>query len=71
MMNKIMEYMFPVGGGTIGAVSQINLFKYFPTWEVCISTVVVAAIGAIVGYLVKLGLDKLFKNDDKPKIELR
>ena len=65
MVQKIYSFVFPVGGGTIGAVSRINLFELLPTWEVIVSTVVLAGIGAFVGYMVKLILDKIFCKDKK------
>ena len=53
--------IFPIGGGSAGAVYQINNINgYFPTWEVIISTIIVAIIGAIIGYAVKLILDVVF-----------
>ena len=52
---------FPIGGGAAGAVSQVKEFTYLPTWEAVISAVVVAVIGATVGYFVKLGWDIAFK----------
>lgn len=68
MKLKMLTYIYekisnilPIGGGSAGAVYQINNVNgYFPTWEVIISTIVVAIIGAIIGYVVKLILDVIF-----------
>lgn len=70
MKGKMFTYIYekisnilPVGGGSVGAVYQINnVSEYFPTWEVVVSTAVVAIIGAIIGYAVKLILDVVFHN---------
>lgn len=52
----------PVIGGATGAVSQAPKFTSFlPTWETIIGTIILTIIGAVVGYLVKLYLDKIFK----------
>lgn len=59
-LTKISD-AFPIGGGAAGAVSQVKEFTYLPTWEAVISAVVVAIIGATVGYFVKLGWDIVFR----------
>jgi hypothetical protein len=52
----------PVIGGAGGAVSQApKLFHFLPSPEQIICTIILTAIGGFVGYLVKVGLDKLFK----------
>lgn len=66
MLNKLkLGYptdVLPVAGGGIGAYSQAsNILAFFPTAETIISSIVITAIGAIVGYLIKLALDKIFK----------
>lgn len=51
----------PVVGGGLGAFSQTpKLIPWLPTWEAVISTIIITAIGAIVGYLVKILLDHIF-----------
>lgn len=66
MIDKIINSVcktdsLPIVGGATGAFTQTpKLFPYFPTWETVISTIVVAAIGAVVGYLIKLVLDRIF-----------
>jgi preprotein translocase subunit Sss1 len=57
--NKLSD-CFPVGGGAVGAVTQVKDFTFLPTWEAIVSTIVVAAIGAAVGYLIKLLFDIIF-----------
>lgn len=58
--NKIGD-VFPIGGGAAGAASQAKQFSYLPTWEAVIATIIITIIGALVGYLVKLGLDVIFR----------
>lgn len=54
----------PVAGGGIGAFTQaLNVAALLPTLEAVISTIVITAIGSIVGYLIKLILDKIFKRN--------
>ena len=67
MITRITNYIFstdslPVIGGTVGAVSQISPTKMFPPFEVLVYTIIVAAVGAAVGYLVKLLLDLVVQN---------
>ena len=64
----------PVVGGSIGALSQINGTFMLPPFEVLIYTSIVAAVGAVVGYLVKLLLDHIIikiNNNKGPKTEYR
>ena len=69
-MNKMFKYfserftnIFPIGGGSAGAIYQMNsITSYFPTWEVIVSTIIVGIIGACIGYGVKLALDYIFRN---------
>jgi phosphate/sulfate permease len=72
MINKLKMVFktdsLPVVGGGFGAFSQTpKLIPWLPTWEVIISTIIITMIGAIVGYLVKLLLDRIFI---KPKERL-
>lgn len=55
MSSKVSNLFPPVGGAT-GA-----LLEAFPHFSSILSTIVLAAIGATVGYLVKLLLDWVFK----------
>jgi len=64
----------PIIGGSVGAVSTDIII--LPTPSTIISTILLAIIGALVGYGVKLVLDKIFKHrkDKKnkpPKVEFR
>jgi len=65
--NKLSNF-FPVGGGSIGAVAQANnvdFVQYFPQWEAVISTIIIAALGAVIGYMVKLIFDLIFRDFKK------
>jgi len=65
MIDKIyikITDLLPVIGGAGGAATQANkLNTLFPTAEAIVNTVIVSAIGATIGYIVKLLLDKTFK----------
>ena len=66
LYSKIMDILFPVGGGTIGASTQLETFVQNTKWGMVWDTILVAAIGALVGYLVKKVLDYIFEKC-KPK----
>ena len=60
-MNK-MDTALPVLGGSTGGI--ITSF-ILPSAEQMVTTIILAAIGAIVGYFIKLILDIYFKNRTK------
>lgn len=61
LYNKFSNSL-PVVGGGYGAYTQVDhILHYFPTAEAIVSTIIITAIGALVGYLMKLILDKIFK----------
>lgn len=52
----------PIIGGASGAASQIDkITPYLPTMEAVTSTIIITVVGAVIGYLVKLAMDRLFK----------
>jgi len=59
-----LSTILPVGGGTSAG---IFVSFVFPSPEQIVSTIILGAIGAIVGYLVKLLLDKIFKKNENKK----
>lgn len=59
-LSKISD-AFPIGGGAAGAITQVKEFTYLPTWEAVVTAIIVAIIGATVGYFVKLGWDIVFR----------
>lgn len=64
MLTKVFNYFcstdsLPIIGGASGAIIQTN--NVLPTWETILYTIVIAAVGAIVGYIVKLILDCVFR----------
>jgi hypothetical protein len=65
---NIISNIFPVGGGSAGALSQVNEIHYFPAWEVIISAIIMAAIGATVGYFLKILFDIII---EKLKLKFR
>lgn len=56
-----LSTILPVGGGTSAG---IFVSFVFPSPEQIVSTII---LGAIVGYLVKLLLDKIFKKNENKK----
>jgi hypothetical protein len=65
MIHKLIDCL-PVFGGVSGALSQApKLIEYMPTLEAIISTIILTAVGAAVGYIVKILLDKVFYKKKK------
>ena len=65
MINSIRNYItttdiFPVAGGSIGAVSS-PLIINLPSQDMILGTIILAALGATIGYIVKLILDYIVK----------
>lgn len=59
--NKL-NTLLPVFGGASGAASQVHkLTAFFPSWETLISSIIITVVGAVIGYLVKVLLDRVFK----------
>jgi len=67
MINKVISIIFntdslPIIGGATGAVTQVKkILAGIPSVETIISTIIIAAVGATVGYLIKIFLDMLFR----------
>jgi uncharacterized membrane protein YqgA involved in biofilm formation len=49
---RVRDILFPTSGGSIGSILTINM-------DSVTDTIIYAAIGAIVGYLIKLSFDCL------------
>jgi len=69
MITKICNAVFktdslPLLGGASGALTQSQNLLW-PTWEQVVYTIVIASIGAIVGYIIKLLLDWLLEKCKK------
>ena len=68
MITKILTLIFrtdslPILGGASAAISQtVKILNYFPTWELVCSTIIIAFLGAIVGYLAKVLIDYTVKS---------
>ena len=52
MLNKIYNFAFPMTGGSIGAVTQVQNVSEVLQWGPVLSTAILAAVGAIVGLIV-------------------
>lgn len=59
-MSQKVSNLLPPAGGAAGA-----LFEVLPNFTSIAQTIVLAAIGATVGYIVKLLLDKMFAKRSK------
>ena len=77
MMQRFLNTAFPVSGGTIGAITQvpevasaIEVAKAADPshMHIILETVLVAFIGAMVGYIVKKLLDYLWPHIFKYKV---
>ena len=57
-MNKlfanILDHLFPMGGGVTGSLVILQPHN-------TIDIIITAAIGAVIAYFIKLGLDRIFK----------
>jgi len=63
---KQLTDILPVLGGASGAATQIDkITPYLPSMEAVTSTIIITAVGAVIGYLVKLVMDRLFMCSDK------
>lgn len=57
----------PVLGGAGGALSQTHkIIEFLPTWETYVSAMIITISGAILGYFIKILLDKVFNCKKKP-----
>ena len=78
MITKILSTLsnctdaLPIAGGSIGALTQVNATikaaAFLPTWEAITAMIILASVGAFVGYFIKLLLDWMFdaiKNKQK------
>ena len=65
-MSKNMFYkitdLLPIAGGATGAATAA---ESLPSVQSAIVFVVMTIAGAIIGYLVKIGLDLIFKHKNK------
>lgn len=61
----------PIVGGATGAVTGGKLLSYLPALETVISTIVLAVLGSVVGYFIKLLLDRIINKRNTGKIETR
>ena len=62
MTDKFFNFMFPVGGGSTGAIASIaSKVTWSGVWEMALQAAVFAFVGGLIGWGVKRGLDTLFK----------
>lgn len=59
-MQKILNAIFPIGGGSVGAISQIQELTSHSELSHIVYTIIIATIGAVVGYIMKKLLDFLW-----------
>ena len=63
MINQILDYVFPIGGGITGALLKIDSVTFFPNIEQIVNVVILSAIGALTGLIIKKIWDKIFKTN--------
>ena len=62
MNTKLMNFAFPITGGSIGGTSIIlTHITWYNVFDIALAATIAAVVGGLVGYLVKITLDKLFK----------
>jgi len=59
MNNKILDYVFPVIGGTGGSLLSVITIEGLA--QTAVSALIFSFIGAVVGFGVKKALDAIFK----------
>ena len=66
MINKIFNFIFPIGGGSVGATSSIFLnISWKGIDQLIFEAAILAIIGAVIGWGVKHTLDYLLKSVKK------
>lgn len=60
-MSQKINNSLPYLGGLLGAntAPANEVLNHLPTFEAVVYTIIISALGAFVGYLVKMVLDKL------------
>jgi len=60
---KMKQHIFPVSGGSLGALSPLilNTITWHGAGDLVFQATLLAVVGGVVGYVVKILLDKLFK----------
>lgn len=67
MINRIADHVFPIGGGSLGAIFGGVILNPQHILHVAIDAAILAIVGGIVGFLTKLILDRIFPRRDKSK----
>ena len=58
MNDKISNLVFPISGGAIGGTTPLWI-GWHTLGDMVIAAAVMAFVGGVIGFLVKLGLDKI------------
>ena len=52
MTDRIYNFAFPMTGGSLGAITQMNQVSEVLQWGPLLSTAILALVGALVGIIV-------------------
>jgi len=62
-INGLIERLPEIGGASGGGLASITLITWESVLAMVISALIFTFIGGIVGYFVKVGLDKLLRRN--------
>lgn len=63
MIDRILDYLFPIGGGSAGGIlGAFNTITWGGVVETALNAAIFAIVGGVLGYAVKVLFDRLFKH---------
>ena len=62
MKDRLADFLFPVGGGSIGATtSVISNITWSGLWEIALQAAIAGVVGGVIGWAIKRIMDAIFK----------
>lgn len=63
MKDRFLNNLFPVSGGSIGAISPVflDIMTWHSVGDLALRTAILAFVGGLIGWCVKHALDRIFK----------